>query len=226
MASMVWTLPSHIDTSKISLDQWKGLVNAGLHHLAADVEYFLNSEKSKLDSELTWRQKCLSAEREEFNIQLPVIQSVSDVACFPLKMSVVSQYVKPNIALIGDAAHVVHPLAGQGLNLGIQDVKCLTQTIADSIRYGQSPGDMAMLEYFESRRKAVNAMMAIGVDTIHDLFGNRKTGDALGRAMDVFEYFPFAKVKHFPVKFVLPLIELFTEFSPVNFVENYCLLIH
>ncbi len=56
------------------------------------------------------------------------------------------RYVRPRLALVGDAAHVVHPLAGQGVNLGFGDVRALSAALAHAVETGRDPGELALLE--------------------------------------------------------------------------------
>ena len=78
---------------------------------------------------------------------------------FPLCAHHALQYVLPGIALIGDAAHVVHPLAGQGANLGLRDAKALATVIDDAFAAGEHPGDRPVLRRYERARKGPNATM-------------------------------------------------------------------
>jgi ubiquinone biosynthesis monooxygenase Coq6 len=77
-------------------------------------------------------------------------------ASFPLRFSHANQYFASRLCLIGDAAHTVHPLAGQGLNLGIGDVSCLHETLAYGIKTGQDIGSPVLLQSYESERKKVD----------------------------------------------------------------------
>jgi 2-octaprenylphenol hydroxylase len=78
---------------------------------------------------------------------------------FPLCARHAEQYVMPGIALIGDAAHAVHPLAGQGANLGLQDAAMLADVIDRALGKGEYPGDRPVLRRYERARKGENAMM-------------------------------------------------------------------
>ena len=74
--------------------------------------------------------------------------------------------------LIGDAAHVVHPLAGQGLNIGLRDVAALTETIVDALRLGLDPGSATTLERYQRWRRFDSAFSGAVMDGLNRLFSN------------------------------------------------------
>ena len=78
----------------------------------------------------------------------------------------------PRLALAGDAAHTIHPIAGQGLNIGIQDAAVLAEIIADAVRLGLDPGSVNVLESYEQRRRFDNTMMLAATDGLNRLFSN------------------------------------------------------
>jgi len=89
---------------------------------------------------------------------------------FPLCARHAKHYVQPGIALIGDAAHAVHPLAGQGANLGLQDAACLAEIVADAVSRGLHPGDRPVLRRYERERKGANATMLHLMTGLNQLF--------------------------------------------------------
>jgi 2-octaprenylphenol hydroxylase len=91
-------------------------------------------------------------------------------AVFPLQARHARDYVKAGIALIGDAAHAVHPLAGQGANLGLQDADCLADVLVKAIQNGEYPGDRPVLRRFERSRKGANATMMHFITGLNRLF--------------------------------------------------------
>ena len=91
-------------------------------------------------------------------------------AVFPLQARHARDYVKTGLALIGDAAHAVHPLAGQGANLGLQDAACLADVLAEAIQNGEYPGDRPVLRRFERSRKGANASMMHFMTGLNRLF--------------------------------------------------------
>ena len=78
---------------------------------------------------------------------------------FPLQAQHATQYVLPGLALIGDAAHAIHPLAGQGANLGVQDAVALADVIENALETGRHPGDRPVLRRYERSRKGANLTM-------------------------------------------------------------------
>ncbi|EEH07284.1 monooxygenase [Histoplasma capsulatum G186AR] len=102
----------------------------------------------------------------------PTVTSVQPgtVASFPLRHRHASTYISPRIALVGDAAHVIHPLGGQGLNLGLGDVASLFRTIEYSIRHGMDIGDLLSLERYAAERYLVNAKIGGACDLLHKAY--------------------------------------------------------
>lgn len=91
---------------------------------------------------------------------------------FPLKAQYAVRYVRPGMALIGDAAHSIHPLAGQGANLGIADASVLAGIVHAAIESGEHPGDVPVLRRYERARKGANATMLYFVDGLNRLFAS------------------------------------------------------
>ena len=91
---------------------------------------------------------------------------------FPLRLQIAREFVAPRLALIGDAAHVVHPLAGQGLNLGLKDVAALAEVVVDAMRLGLDHGAADVLERYQRWRRLDTALMAMVTDVMNRLFSN------------------------------------------------------
>ncbi|CAK0761411.1 hypothetical protein CVIRNUC_002857 [Coccomyxa viridis] len=90
---------------------------------------------------------------------------------FPLALLGSGRYVRPRLALVGDAAHVVHPLAGQGVNLGFADVGQLAAALAHAVETGRDIGDLGLLqEMYEAPRQSENARMMTALDSLKRVF--------------------------------------------------------
>jgi len=89
---------------------------------------------------------------------------------FPLRALHALRYTAPRAALIGDAAHTVHPLAGQGMNLGMLDAAAVVAVLEDALLAGEDPGDLKVLRRYERQRKGDNLAMLIAFDTLNGLF--------------------------------------------------------
>jgi 2-octaprenylphenol hydroxylase len=96
---------------------------------------------------------------------------VTPIASFPLQLRYALDYLRPRAVLLGDAAHVVHPLAGQGLNLGLADAAALAQVLGEGGRAGEF-GDMRLLRRYERWRKSENLLAAAALDGLERLFSN------------------------------------------------------
>lgn len=93
-------------------------------------------------------------------------------AAFPLDMHLARSFVAERFALVGDAAHGVHPLAGQGLNIGLRDVAALAEVIVEAARLGLDPGSAQVLERYERWRRFDSAFSALAMDALNRLFTN------------------------------------------------------
>ena len=102
---------------------------------------------------------------EAFEGRLGALRPLTKRQTFPLQSMRAEQYVKPRLALIGDAAHSIHPLAGQGANLGFKDLVCLTQLLSN--RPAEMLGDFALLRRYERRRRPDNEQTDLMMGMLH-----------------------------------------------------------
>ncbi|MEJ8569067.1 FAD-dependent monooxygenase [Elongatibacter sediminis] len=104
------------------------------------------------------------------------IESTGPRAAFPLSLQLADRYTAGRCVLIGDAAHVVHPLAGQGVNLGFLDAAALVETAVAARRAGGDPGHEGRLTSFGRQRLSESEVMARGIHGLHTLFGPEAFG--------------------------------------------------
>lgn len=91
---------------------------------------------------------------------------------FPLTRRHALQYVQPGLALVGDAAHTIHPLAGQGVNLGYRDVDALLDILSEAKSQGEAWASLPVLKRYQARRRADNFIMQSGMDLFYAGFSN------------------------------------------------------
>jgi 2-octaprenyl-6-methoxyphenol hydroxylase len=114
----------------------------------------------------------LEALRPRFGDFLGEIALAGDRFTYPLSLSLAKDWVRPRLALVGDAAHGVHPIAGQGLNLGFRDVAALAQVLVAAQRRGEDIGALDVLTRYEQARRFDTTVRAYGMDGINRLFSN------------------------------------------------------
>ena len=102
-------------------------------------------------------------------------------AAFPLRLQHAERYVLPGLALVGDAAHVIHPLAGQGVNLGFLDAGSLVDALVSGRESGRAPGSLATLRRYERTRKGHNTATQLAMDGFKHLFSNDSSVLSLAR---------------------------------------------
>jgi 2-octaprenyl-6-methoxyphenol hydroxylase len=120
---------------------------------------------------------------QRFKLQLGEISVLGARRVHPLGFFVARSFIAERIALVGDAAHVIHPIAGQGLNMGLKDVAALAEVIVDAARLGLDPGTANVLERYQRWRRFDTMAMGFATDGLNRLFSNRS--DVLRLARDV-----------------------------------------
>ncbi|HMA57842.1 MAG TPA: ubiquinone biosynthesis hydroxylase [Pseudolabrys sp.] len=146
---------------------------------------------------IVWTENAAEAERiialpddqfhaeleKRFGLKLGDIEVIGPRRAFPLGLFTARSFVGERLALIGDAAHIIHPIAGQGLNMGLRDVAALAEAIADAARLGLDPGGADVLERYQRWRRFDTMTMGVATDGLNRLFSNRS--DVLRLARDV-----------------------------------------
>ncbi|MFP4537491.1 MAG: FAD-dependent monooxygenase [Dichotomicrobium sp.] len=127
-----------------------------------DAERMLALPKDRVNAEITRR----------FGAQLGEVRLVSSLQTFPLSLSLARAFVRPGVALTGDAAHGLHWLAGQGLNHGLRDVAALTEVLVEARRLGEDIGALNVLRRYERWRRFDSGMSAAGMDVLNRLFSS------------------------------------------------------
>jgi 2-octaprenyl-6-methoxyphenol hydroxylase len=107
-----------------------------------------------------------------FGFELGEIEVIGPRRAFPLGLFTARSFIAERVALIGDAAHVIHPIAGQGLNMGLRDAAALAEVVADATRLGLDPGGADVLERYQRWRRFDTMTMGIATDGLNRLFSN------------------------------------------------------
>jgi 2-octaprenyl-6-methoxyphenol hydroxylase len=148
-------------------------------------------------SSLVWTEEAKEAERtlalpddefhaeleRRFGLHLGEIEVVGARHVHPLGLWVARSFIAERLALVGDAAHVIHPIAGQGLNMGLKDVAALAEVLVDAARVGLDPGSWDVLERYQRWRRFDTMAMGLTTDWLNRLFSNQS--DVLRLARDV-----------------------------------------
>jgi 2-octaprenyl-6-methoxyphenol hydroxylase len=165
-------------------------------------------------SSIVWTENSHEAERilalpedafhaeleRRFGLELGEIKAVGVRRAHGLGLSVARAFIADRLALVGDAAHVIHPIAGQGLNMGLKDVAALAEVIVDAARLGIDPGSFAVLERYQRWRRFDTMAMGVATDGLNRLFSNKSAVLRLARdvGLGVVERLP--ALKHFFIR--------------------------
>jgi 2-octaprenyl-6-methoxyphenol hydroxylase len=140
-------------------------------------------------SSLVWTEKRSEAARitalsedgfhdeleRRFGLHLGEVKALDKPRAFPLGYFVARSFIGERLALVGDAAHLIHPIAGQGLNMGLKDVAALAEVIVDAARLGIDPGQADVLERYQRWRRFDTMAMGFATNSLNFLFSNRST---------------------------------------------------
>ena len=146
-------------------------------------------------SSIVWTERAdvarrvLALERPAFEAELAVrftdylgeLALAGPVFSYPLTLTLAERYARDRLALVGDAAHAIHPIAGQGLNMGIRDAAVLAEVIVDALGLGLDPGAATLLARYTRRRRADNFAMLAATDGLNRLFSNDAPPLRVGR---------------------------------------------
>jgi ubiquinone biosynthesis monooxygenase Coq6 len=170
-ASLVWsTTPEKAAVLKsLAPKDFISMVNAAFRLRPVDLGYMHTLPEGQ-DEELFWRSEHITVDPEAMPQDVVGVQE-GTIASFPLKLRHADTYIGERVALVGDAAHTVHPLAGQGLNAGQGDVQSLAKTIQYAVLHGQDLGTTLALEPYNSERYAANHIVLGVCDKLHKLYG-------------------------------------------------------
>jgi 2-octaprenyl-6-methoxyphenol hydroxylase len=140
-------------------------------------------------SSLVWTEKRTEAARivsldeeqfhgeleRRFGLHLGEVKALDKPRAFPLGYFVARSFIGERLALVGDAAHVIHPIAGQGLNMGLKDIAALAEVIVDAARLGIDPGQPDVLERYQRWRRFDTMAMGFATNSLNFLFSNEST---------------------------------------------------
>lgn len=178
-ASLVWstTTENAKCLKSLSPQAMANAVNAAFRLSMPDLTYILNlpNETSQatadpLSEEYKWRLQKVESSLPAYTPPPVISVQANTVASFPLRYRHTSSYISPRIALVGDAAHTIHPLAGLGLNLGLGDVAALTRTIEQAVAHGADIGALLSLEAYPAERYLANAKTLAVCDALHKAY--------------------------------------------------------
>ncbi|KAG7664023.1 COQ6 [[Candida] subhashii] len=177
-ATIVWSSTPELSEIllKVNKDIFPRLVSAAMILDEVDLKYIYKLLKKNPDDfsvlkEIEWRLSKFNEEEIEENYPVPIVEVIDGSrARFPLKMSHADTYVAPRVALVGDAAHTIHPLAGQGLNMGQSDAGALVEALEKGIDRGMDIGSTLVLESYVSNAWPSNHVLLGVCDKLHKVF--------------------------------------------------------
>jgi 2-octaprenyl-6-methoxyphenol hydroxylase len=112
---------------------------------------------------------------QRFGLHLGEVKALDRPRAFPLGYFVARSFIGERLALVGDAAHVIHPIAGQGLNMGLKDIAALAEVIVDAARLGIDLGQADVLERYQRWRRFDTMAMGLATNSLNLLFSNKST---------------------------------------------------
>lgn len=193
IATVGWTYPQSAIVATVAHERDHG--GRAIEHFLPAGPFAVLPLKGRRAS-IVWTEEAAAAQRivalpdaefhaeleQRFGLELGEIEVVGPRRAYPLGFALARSFIAQRVALIGDAAHVIHPIAGQGLNMGLRDVAALAEAIADGARLGLDPGGSAVLDRYQRWRRFDSLAMGAATDGLNRLFSNRS--DLLKAARD------------------------------------------
>jgi len=185
--------------ANIKTNQWRydqtGIVATVAHelpHQGVAQEFFLPAGPFAIlpmtgnRSSLVWTERAAAAPafmalsedmfrmeiERRFGPYLGAVEPAGPRWSYPLAFTLAQSYIAPRLALIGDAAHAIHPIAGQGYNLGVKDIAALADVLAEGRDVGLDIGALTVLQIYQRWRRFDSAALALGTDILNRLFSN------------------------------------------------------
>jgi len=181
-SSLVWTLDKAMARDMVQIDDEAFITNLNKALCGKENEISLvNSISEAFGSVLNRivRTQDLDA------LQPPLVKGVMNRAAFPLGFGHSTRYIGSRTLLVGDAAHRIHPLAGQGVNLGFGDVACLAEVVENMLVEGGGIGHHEYLRQYETERQRHNLLTMAGVDTLQKLYCTDNIPMVLARSLGI-----------------------------------------
>ncbi|KAI8803032.1 hypothetical protein BJ742DRAFT_683603 [Cladochytrium replicatum] len=174
-SSLVWTLPANLAQRVVQLPpaDIPHLLNAAFRNPHQDISFLLShisptgAPEVSIADESAWGT---TRSNPDPSIIPPTVLSAASLASFPLRLRNSTRYISHRVALIGDAAHTMHPLAGQGLNAGLGDAQALARILVDAAAVGRDIGDIHVLEEYADERYGKALGMVGAVDFVGRVF--------------------------------------------------------
>lgn len=163
-SNIVWTMnpKDASDCKSMNEDDFVKILNHALDYGYGPHPKSISS--GSVDMFSWFRGDATLSAKECFEVPPRVVKLASERMVFPLSLKHANNYVSKRVVLIGDAAHTVHPLAGQGVNLGFGDASTLSRIIAEGIAVGADIGEVSLLKKYEAERKPANIVMMAVLD--------------------------------------------------------------
>ncbi|MDX1975173.1 MAG: UbiH/UbiF/VisC/COQ6 family ubiquinone biosynthesis hydroxylase [Rickettsiales bacterium] len=162
--------------------------------------------KDRVEAYLTLSDEEFAQEiTERVGDYLGAITPISKRFSYPLSVMHAHSYISERVALIGDAAHAIHPIAGQGVNLGFRDVAVIAELLADAKNAGQDIGDAAVLKHYQQWRRFDNMTMLAVTDVLTRLFSNNYLATTLARGIGLWAVGKLPSLKRFFMRHAMGL---------------------
>ncbi|XP_044745342.1 ubiquinone biosynthesis monooxygenase COQ6, mitochondrial [Coccinella septempunctata] len=169
-SSLVWTTTPQHAKKLLALTDQDFTDELNYHLYNSPKSNVIVEKSSRVFDQLLHALNCPSTKDSQLPPKIARCQERSR-ASFPLGFGHATNYVQKGVALVGDAAHRVHPLAGQGVNLGFGDISCLNGVLGEAVYAGSELGDLLYLKEYETERQRHNVPTMLAIDGLYRLYG-------------------------------------------------------